>query len=60
MLRSRLNEWEERRNVIPENQAGFRRGRTIPSGELANLVMHTMEAESIEALIYQHISEIGF
>ncbi|UYV72353.1 hypothetical protein LAZ67_9002758, partial [Cordylochernes scorpioides] len=28
ILRSRLNEWVERRNVIPENQAGFRRGRS--------------------------------
>ncbi|UYV61968.1 hypothetical protein LAZ67_1007216 [Cordylochernes scorpioides] len=28
ILRSRLNEWVERRNVISENQAGFRRGRS--------------------------------
>ncbi|UYV75015.1 hypothetical protein LAZ67_12002100 [Cordylochernes scorpioides] len=28
ILRSRLNEWVERRNVIPENQAGFRMGRS--------------------------------
>ncbi|UYV72254.1 hypothetical protein LAZ67_9002361, partial [Cordylochernes scorpioides] len=28
ILRSRLNEWVERRNVIPENQAGYRRGRS--------------------------------
>ncbi|UYV73991.1 hypothetical protein LAZ67_11001742 [Cordylochernes scorpioides] len=28
ILRSRLNEWVVRKNVIPENQAGFRRGRS--------------------------------